>query len=40
MTKTKIMKRHVIVREPGYLYFIDKDGNVCRTKMMRGRKKK
>ncbi|MBW2995053.1 hypothetical protein KY312_01770 [Candidatus Woesearchaeota archaeon] len=29
-----------VKREPGYLYFIDKKGNVARAKMARGRKKK
>jgi len=29
-----------VKRESGYLYFIDKKGNVARTKMARGGKKK
>jgi hypothetical protein len=29
-----------VKREPGYLYFVDKKGNVARAKMARGRKKK
>jgi len=29
-----------IKKEPGYLYFIDKDGDVARAKMARGGKKK
>jgi hypothetical protein len=29
-----------IKKEPGYLYFIDKDGDVARAKMLRGKKKK
>ena len=29
-----------VKRESGYLYFIDKKGNVARAKMARGRKKK
>jgi hypothetical protein len=29
-----------IKKEPGYLYFVDKKGNVSRAKMARGRKKK
>jgi len=29
-----------VKREAGYLYFIDKKGNVARAKMARGRKKK
>lgn len=28
-----------VKRENGYLYFVDKNGNVSRTKMARGRKK-
>lgn len=29
-----------VKREPGYLYFLDKKGNVARTKMARGGGKK
>ncbi len=29
-----------IKKEPGYLYFIDKDGDIARAKMARGGKKK
>ena len=29
-----------IKKEPGYLYFIDKDGDIARAKMVRGGKKK
>lgn len=29
-----------IKRVPGYLYFVDKQGDVSRTKMARGRRKK
>lgn len=28
-----------VKREQGYLYFVDKNGNVARTPMARGRKK-
>jgi hypothetical protein len=28
-----------VKRESGYLYFIDKNGNIARAKMARGRKK-
>jgi hypothetical protein len=36
----EILLKHAIKRETGYLYFIDKEGNVCRAKMSRqGRKK-
>ncbi len=34
----EILVKNVIVREAGYLYYIDKEGNVCRAKM-RGKKK-
>ncbi len=27
-------------KEPGYLYFVDKDGDISRAKMARGVKKK
>ena len=36
----KIIVKNVVVREPGYLYYIDGEGNVCRAKMSRGGKKK
>ena len=29
-----------IKKEPGYLYYIDKDGDVARAKMQKGGKKK
>jgi hypothetical protein len=29
-----------VKREAGFLYFIDKDGNVSKTKMARGKKEK
>ena len=35
----KVCAKVGVKREPGYLYFIDKKGNVARTKMARGRKK-
>ena len=28
-----------IKKEPGYLYFVDEDGDISRAKMARGRKK-
>lgn len=37
---TEILVKKVVEREPGYLYFVDKSGNVCRALMLRGRKKK
>lgn len=36
----KIVKKGVVVRKPGYLYYIDSAGNVCEAKMSRGGKKK
>jgi len=29
-----------VKKEPGYLYFIDKQGDISRAKMARGRKRK
>ena len=29
-----------IKKEPGYLYFVDKQGDISRAKMVRGGKKK
>jgi len=34
------VKKTGIVREKGFLYFIDKQGDVSRAKMARGKKKK
>ena len=36
----KIIVRNAVKREPGYLYYVDGEGNVCRAKMSRGGKKK
>jgi len=36
----EIVKRNVVKREPGYLYFVDAKGNVCRAKMKWRKKKK
>ncbi len=36
----KIIAKNVVVREPGYLYYVDGEGNVCSAKMARGGKKK
>ena len=36
----KILKKKVITRKKGYLYYIDGAGNVCEAKMARGGKKK
>lgn len=35
-----IVKRNVIKRKHGYLYYVDGQGNVCEAKMSRGGKKK
>jgi hypothetical protein len=35
----KIIAKNVVVRKPGFLYFVDKAGNVCEAEMSRkGRK--
>jgi len=36
----KVVKKNVIKRKPGYLYYVDGKGNVCEAKMSRGGKKK
>lgn len=36
----KILKKKVITRKKGYLYYVDGQGNVCEAKMARGGKKK
>ncbi len=36
----KIIKKNVITRKPGHLYYVDGKGNVCEAKMARGGKKK
>ena len=36
----KIIKKNVIDRKPGHLYYVDGSGNVCEAKMARGGKKK
>jgi hypothetical protein len=35
----EILVKAVVEREPGYLYYIDGEGNVCRAKMARRKKK-
>jgi hypothetical protein len=35
----EILIKNAVKREAGFLYFIDKNGSVCRVKMARGRKK-
>jgi hypothetical protein len=36
----KIVKKNVVTRKKGYLYYVDGAGNVCEAKMSRGGKKK
>lgn len=36
----EVLVKNVVKREPGWLYFISTDGDVCRTRMKRGGKKK
>ena len=37
----EIVVRNAVVRKPGYLYYVDGQGNVCEAKMQHcGRKKK
>ncbi len=35
----KIIVKNVVERKPGFLYYIDGEGNVCEAKMSRGKKK-
>lgn len=34
-----IIKKAVVVRKPGFLYYVDGKGNVCEACMSRGGKK-
>jgi len=36
----RIILKDAVKREPGYLYYVSKEGDVCRSKMIHGRKKK
>jgi len=36
----KIIKKGVVDRKPGHLYYIDGAGNLCEAKMSRGGRKK
>jgi len=36
----KVIAKNVIVRKPGFLYYVDATGSVCEAKMARGGKKK
>ena len=35
-----IVKKNVVHRKPGFLYYVDGKGNVCEARMSRGGKKK
>lgn len=35
-----IVKKAVVNRKPGFLYYVDGKGNVCEAKMSRGGKKR
>ena len=35
----KIIKKNVVKRKPGYLYYVDAHGNLCEAKMKHGRKR-
>lgn len=35
----EIILKNAVKRETGFLYYVDGQGNVCRAKMARGRKK-
>lgn len=34
-----IIIKDAVKREPGYIYYIDGKGNICKAKMARGRTK-
>ena len=36
----KVVKKNVVTRKSGYLYYVDGSGNVCEAKMSRGGKRK
>ena len=36
----RVVKKNVVTRKPGYLYYVDGQGHVCEAKMSRGGKKK
>lgn len=36
----KVIKKNIVKRKPGYLYYIDGKGNVCEARMSRGGKRK
>lgn len=36
----EIIIKNAVERRDGYLYYIDREGNICEAKMVRGRKNK
>jgi hypothetical protein len=36
MSKANVVAKFSFTREPGYLYFVDKQGDISRTKRSRG----
>lgn len=36
----KIILKEAVKREPGYIYYIDKEGNICRAESCIGKKVK
>lgn len=36
----EIIVENAVERKPGYLYYIDQEGNICESKMSRGGHKK
>ena len=36
----EVVKKNVVVREKGYIYYVDKDGSVCRALLPKQHKKK
>lgn len=36
----KIILRNVVERKKGYLYYVDKEGNICEAELQRGGKRK
>ncbi len=36
----RIIAKAIVERKPGFLYYVDREGNVCEAKLARGGKKK
>ena len=36
----EIIIKNAVERRKGYLYYIDKDGNICEAEMKKGKEKK